>query len=339
VTDALQEAGRQISSTVDQWLAPTGLTGADVLSRASRGAAIGATLGRMEPGAPEALATYYTLPQPMTPAAQYGFQQQVTQVAIGRRDLADQAAAISRAQGAFAQDQQRERDQLARGFGRQADDLARGFGRAERDIGVGLARSRRDIGVSLGDAYVDLATSQGQGRQDIERGYQRSIRGAVLSEVLPGGLTGALIGAAIQRQDALADLETGGERGAAAIGVRGERAFRDLGTRGGDMLADLATQRADAEADLRENYKRGLDDLLAAQKTAAERFNESVGLMQTKLNDAWAALDLMTKKTLLVADDFATLIKAEEEYRKSLRLGGESVAATSRWIYSAMPQT
>lgn len=340
VTDALQEAGRQISSALDQWLAPGGATRADLMTGLTgRMAAVGGQgmpVPAMLPGwtSPRP----YDLPQPRTPAEQYGFQQQLTQVALGRRDLADQASAISRARGGFAQDQAREREQFDRGYGRQAEDLARGFGRAERDLGVGLTRARRDIGVSLGDAYADLATGQAQGRQNIERGYQRSIRGAVLSEVLPGGLTGGLISAAIQRQDAMADLETGGGRQAAAIGLRGDRAIRDLGTRQGDMLTDLATQRADAEADMRQSYQRSLDDLLAGQRLAADRFAEQLGLMEQKLTDSQTALDFFAKKIMTSADDFDTLSKAEEEYRKSLRAGGEAIEATGRWVNRALQE-
>jgi hypothetical protein len=338
VTDALAEAGRQINGALGQLGIP-----ADV-DDSALGRALSRRMVREGAAAPPGETGVVTgtpaiFPLQRTPAQVYDFMQAQTRLAVGRRDLADQAAAIGRAQGAFAEDQARERLLLQRTIGRQAADLDTSFSRSARDLATSAARARRDLGVNLGDAYADLATQQGYGREDIERGYQRSVRGAVLSEVLPGGLTGALIGSAIQRQDALADLATGGARQAAQIGLGGARAMRDLGTRQGDALADLETRRADAFADLATSAQRAMTDLLENQRLASERFAEQIGLMVQKVNDTRASLDLFAKEIQTTTDDLDTLSKAHEEYRKSLRAGGEQIGAVSHWVTSTMPNT
>lgn len=331
VTDALEEAGRRINGVLDS-IAPPGSDRRRDFDIAMGGSMMPGGLPWQAGGMPT------TAPSPVpavaparTPEQEFAYQQRQTGLMLARRDLDQRWGDVAAAETAFAGGQERERNQLVRDTFRRMEDQNTRFGRAERDIGVQMGRARRDIGVSLGDAYTDLATSQGQGREDIERGYQRSVRGAVLSEVLPGGLTGALIGASIQRQDALADLETGGSRQTAAIGLRGDRAYRDLGTRGGDMLSDLATQRADAEADTRTGYERALADLQASQKVASDAFVAQIGSLTKGLIDAEAALRLLTAQENAAAGDTAKRIEAEKARQQSLTVASESVQAVARW--------
>jgi hypothetical protein len=82
-----------------------------------------------------------------------------------------------------------------------------------------------------------------------------------------------------------------------------------------------------------------MTDLLENQRLASERFAEQIGLMVQKVNDTRASLDLFAKEIQTTTDDLDTLSKAHEEYRKSLRAGGEQIGAVSHWVTSTMPNT
>lgn len=317
-------------------------------------------------------------------------QQMVTlrrqELAIGLEEQ-QQATALSR----VYEDQGRQREQLATGYrravrdayaderrtidqiqiqhGRQIEQIGVQFGRSRDEAKISFAEQREDVeeqftqartrrGRDFEFARQELRQQTVESREDVETNARRGFRDLIIGQI--GGLAGGIIGVALQKQDALRDLETRERRGLAAIGrqeARGTGAGSDLEDDrqaalrriereerrtlgpGGRIEraqkaaeADAGTQRDQAIADAQQAtlnrinqaaqaYVDASEDLSKAQRTELERFNQDATL---RAQQRQLALDEIQATRTLTAD-FRSTVKDHVKIYQDLAKGLEDI--------------